>query len=63
MAEATLKPSGQPVLLKAAKILAMTAYDYLSSDRIQKLIRQNFRRDDRVLLLLENGGRGLAFRN
>lgn len=43
MAEATLEPLGQTVLLKAAKILAMTAYDYLASAEIRKRIAQEFR--------------------
>jgi amidohydrolase len=42
MAEATLSPVGQSVLIKAAKILALTAYDYLASKDIQERITQEF---------------------
>jgi amidohydrolase len=42
MAEATLSPLGQDILIKAAKILAMTAYDYLASKEIQKRVTQEF---------------------
>jgi amidohydrolase len=42
MAEATLSPLGQEILIKAAKILAMTAYDYLASKEIQERVAQEF---------------------
>ena len=42
MAEATLTPLGEEIMLKAAKILALTAYDYLSSKEIQEKVAQEF---------------------
>jgi metal-dependent amidase/aminoacylase/carboxypeptidase family protein len=42
MAEATLSPLGQKVMLTAAKILALTAYDYLTSQEIQEKVAQEF---------------------
>jgi amidohydrolase len=42
MAEATISPQGQDALIKAAKMLAMTAYDYLASPDIQACITQEF---------------------
>ncbi len=42
MANATLEPRGQAVLIKAAKLLAMTAYDYLSSADVRDQVAQEF---------------------
>lgn len=42
MAEATVEPFGQDMLITAAKILAMTVYDYLSSADIQTQVAQEF---------------------
>ncbi|MBD3306579.1 amidohydrolase [candidate division KSB3 bacterium] len=42
MAEATLSPRGREVMLTAAKILALTAYDYLTSPEIQHSVAQEF---------------------
>ncbi len=42
MAEATISPLGQDVLVKAAKILAITAYDYLASKDIQNRVAREF---------------------
>ena len=42
MAEATLTPQGREAMLKAAKILALTAYDYLTSKTIQKNVAHEF---------------------
>lgn len=43
-ADATLTPSGQNVLLQAAKVLAMTAVDYLLSPDIQRRVAEEFAR-------------------
>ncbi len=48
MAEATLQPLGQDVLLKAAKMLAMTACDYLSSADVREQVVQEFHRETSV---------------
>jgi amidohydrolase len=42
MARASISPLGQDILIKAAKILAMTAYDYLVSKEIQERVAQEF---------------------
>lgn len=42
MAEATLSPLGQKVMIKAAKILALTGYDYLVSKEIQERVAKEF---------------------
>lgn len=42
MAKATMTPLGQDTLIKAAKILAMTAYDYLASKEIQARVAREF---------------------
>jgi metal-dependent amidase/aminoacylase/carboxypeptidase family protein len=44
MAKATVSPLGQNVLIKAAKILAMTAYDYLVSKEIRERVAREFER-------------------
>lgn len=44
MAEATLTPRGQKAMLDAAKMLALTAYDYLSSAEIQTKVAEEFSR-------------------
>jgi amidohydrolase len=41
-AEATQSPAGQSVLVNAAKLLAMTAVDYLASEKIRKEAAQVF---------------------
>ena len=45
MADATLEPRGQAVLIKAAKLLAMTAYDYLTSADVREQAAQEFQRE------------------
>lgn len=42
MAEATMTERGQTVMLQAAKMLAMTAYDYLASQEIQERVATEF---------------------
>ncbi len=42
MAEATITPRGHEAMLTAAKMLAMTAYDYLASAEIQQQVTQEF---------------------
>lgn len=44
-AEATMTPRARETLLKAAKLLAMTAYDYLNSAGLQKSAREAFQRE------------------
>jgi amidohydrolase len=44
MAEASMSPLGQDVLIKAAKILAMIAVEYLNSPDIQAQVAQDFRK-------------------
>ena len=44
MAEATLTPRGQKAMLNAAKMLALTAYDYLSSEELQVKVAEEFGR-------------------
>ncbi len=44
MAEATMTPRGQKAMLDAAKMLALTAYDYLSSKDIQAKVAEEFQR-------------------
>lgn len=43
MAEATIAPLGQDVLITAAKMLAMTTYDYLASPEIQGHVAREFK--------------------
>jgi amidohydrolase len=40
--EATVTPRGREVTLNAAKMLAMTAYDYLSSEGLRKQVKEDF---------------------
>ncbi len=42
MAEATMTPRGQKAMLDAAKMLALTAYDYLASADIQQKVAEEF---------------------
>ncbi len=42
MAEATISPLGQDVMIKAAKILALTAYDYLASKETREKVEKEF---------------------
>ncbi len=42
MAEATMTPLGQEIMLKSAKILALTAYDYLTSKETQERVALEF---------------------
>jgi metal-dependent amidase/aminoacylase/carboxypeptidase family protein len=42
--EATVTPCGRQVTLDAAKMLAMTAYDYLSSEELRLRVREEFDR-------------------
>ena len=42
MAEATLSSLGQETMITAAKMLALTAYDYLSSKEIQEKVAREF---------------------
>ena len=44
--EATTTARGQDALLNAAKMLAMTAYDYLTSAELRKQVTENFNRSD-----------------
>jgi len=41
-AEATMSPRGKDALLKAAKFLAMTGYDYLTSAELRERVREAF---------------------
>jgi len=41
-AEATMSPRGREILLKAAKLLAMTAYDYLTSAELRERMLEAF---------------------
>lgn len=41
-AEATLTPKGREALLRAAKLLALTAYDFLTSRELREGIRRDF---------------------
>jgi hypothetical protein len=41
-AEATMSPRGKDALLKAAKFLAMTAYDFLSSAELRGKVKEAF---------------------
>ncbi len=43
MAEATMSERGQTAMLNAAKMLAMTAYDYLASKKTQDSVAREFR--------------------
>jgi hypothetical protein len=40
--EATITPRGRETLVKAAKLLAMTAYDFLTSKDLREKIRRDF---------------------
>ncbi len=44
--EATATPRGRQVLVTAAKMLAMTAFDYLSSESLRKQVREDFDRPE-----------------
>ncbi|MCX5918129.1 MAG: M20 family metallopeptidase [Deltaproteobacteria bacterium] len=43
-AEATMSPRGKDALLKAAKFLAMTGYDYLTSAELRERVREAFQK-------------------
>ncbi|PID58279.1 amidohydrolase [candidate division KSB3 bacterium] len=44
LADATMTPRGQNAMLNAAKLLALTAYDYLSSKELQSKVAEEFQR-------------------
>ncbi len=44
--EATITDRGRETLLNAAKLLAMTALDYLTSDDLRKQVAEDFKRSD-----------------
>jgi metal-dependent amidase/aminoacylase/carboxypeptidase family protein len=44
--EATTSERGRETLLNAAKMLAMTAYDYLTSEEMRDQVTEEFRRSD-----------------
>ena len=44
--DATTTPRGKDVLVNAAKMLALTAYDYLSSEELRKATEAEFSRAD-----------------
>ena len=43
-AEATMSPRGKDTRLKAAKFLAMTGYDYLTSADLRERVREAFQK-------------------
>jgi len=45
-AEATMSPRGKDALLKAAKFLAMTAYDFLASAELRMKVKEAFRQKE-----------------
>lgn len=45
-AEATMSPRGRETLLKAAKLLAMTGYDYLTSAELREKVRETFQKKE-----------------
>jgi len=45
-AEATMGPRGREALIKAAKLLAMTAYDYLDSAELRERVKEEFNRKE-----------------
>jgi amidohydrolase len=45
-AEATMSPRGRDALLKAAKFLAMTAYDFLASAELREKVKEAFNRKE-----------------
>jgi len=45
-AEATMSPRGKDALLKAAKFLAMTGYDYLTSAELRERVREAFQQTE-----------------
>ena len=44
--EATTSDRGRQTLLNAAKMLAMTAYDYLTSVEMREQVREDFKRSE-----------------
>ena len=40
--DATVSPKGRETLLNAAKMLALTAYDYLKSEQVRKAVAEDF---------------------
>ena len=42
--DATTTPKGRDALLNAAKVLALTAYDYLNSEALRKSVTADFNR-------------------
>ncbi len=40
--DATISPRGQETLLNAAKMLALTAYDYLKSEQVRESVTADF---------------------
>jgi metal-dependent amidase/aminoacylase/carboxypeptidase family protein len=42
--DATLSPKGRGALINAAKMLALTAYDYLNSEALRKSVTEDFNR-------------------
>ncbi len=44
--DATMSPRGRETLLNAAKMLAMTAYDYLNSDELKASVAADFNRSE-----------------
>ena len=44
--EATASPRGRQAMLNAAKLLALTAYDYLTDDRLRQKVSVDFKSDD-----------------
>jgi amidohydrolase len=44
--EATRSSRGQETLVKAAKLLAMTAYDFLTSAELQKQVKDSFQKEE-----------------
>ncbi len=45
-AEATMTPRGKDALLKAAKFLAMTGYDFLASSELREKVKESFREQE-----------------
>ncbi|MDO8955914.1 MAG: hypothetical protein Q7W38_03605 [Deltaproteobacteria bacterium] len=41
-AEATMSPRGREALIKAAKLLAMTGYDFLTSAELRERVKEAF---------------------
>ncbi len=45
-AEATMSPRGREALLKAAKLLAMTGYDFLTSAELRERVKEAFKQKE-----------------